>query len=87
MTQLSSRLTPQSGERLSYLIACSPKSQNSNRISNVVRVETFANDPELSIHYNYYVSNLLIPALERFFLFIPDIQINWHNIAYNTCLA
>lgn len=87
MGHLSNRLAPQPGERLNYLIACSFKSQNLNRISNVVRVETFANDCELSIHYNYYVSHLLIPALMRFLRFIPNLQINWHSIAYNTCLG
>ncbi|KAE9549389.1 hypothetical protein FO519_007397 [Halicephalobus sp. NKZ332] len=67
---------PVYGERLEYVVADPPKSRKNVTVySCVFRLQKFLEHPQLKVHYSYYISRKLLPALARIFQLVP-IKVN-----------
>uniref|UniRef100_A0A915CSK1 DNA polymerase n=1 Tax=Ditylenchus dipsaci TaxID=166011 RepID=A0A915CSK1_9BILA len=88
MANLSDRYAPIRGERLSYLIV-KPDLGTEKFVtitSCAVSMERYLKEPRLEIHYNYYISKLLIPTLTQVLQHVP-IKLKWQSIGPSHCLA
>lgn len=72
------------GERVGFVIVRPDAESGATLISCVIPVEVLLRNPWMKVHYNYYITKKLFPALGRVFGLIP-LRLRWHTSTMFAC--